>query len=74
MAHKDRLTRFGFEYLGHVPGKGDCQTIVANRESLSPQVEMVQGCLAIVHAFSCRMYGLCCYGKTLTGELVGGGR
>ncbi len=74
VAHKDRLARFGFEYLEHVAGKNGCQIIVANQESLSPQEEMVQDLLAIVHAFSCRLYGLRRYEKTLKDELTGGSR
>jgi Predicted site-specific integrase-resolvase len=54
---------------------GSASTIlVANQESLSPQEEMVQDLLAIVHTFSCRLYGLRKYEKTLKGEFAGGGR
>lgn len=74
IAHKDRLARFGFEYLEHVASKSDCEIIVANQESLSPQGEMVADLLAIVHAFSGRLYGLGGYEKTLKEEFVGGGR
>ncbi|MGP3972376.1 IS607 family transposase [Streptomyces sp. 6N223] len=74
IAHKDRLARFGFEYLEYVADKNGCTILVANQESLSPQEEMVQDLLAIVHTVSCRLYGLRKYEKTLKGELVGGGR
>lgn len=72
IAHKDRLARFGFEYLEYVASKNGCTVLVANQESLSPQEEMVQDLLAIVHTFSCRLYGLRKYEKTLKGELSGG--
>jgi predicted site-specific integrase-resolvase len=45
--------------------------------SLCPQEEMVQDLPAIVHTFSCRLYGLRKYEKKLKGELggrLGGGR
>jgi predicted site-specific integrase-resolvase len=74
IAHKDRLARFGFEYLEHVASKSDCEIIVVNQESLSPQEEMVADLLAIVHTFSCRLYGLRRYEKTLKDEFAGGGR
>ncbi|MCZ0980818.1 IS607 family transposase [Streptomyces diastatochromogenes] len=74
VAHEDRLARFGFEYLEHVAGKNGCQIIVANQESLSPQEEMLQDLLAIVHTFSCSLYGLRRYEKALKDELTGGGR
>lgn len=74
IACKDRLARFGFEYLEHVAAKNGCEIIVANQESLSPQEEMVQDLLAIVHTFSCRLYELRRYEKTLKDELAAGGR
>ncbi|MBU3866292.1 IS607 family transposase [Streptomyces sp. 4503] len=74
IAHTDRLARFGFEYLEYVADKNDCTILVANQESLSPQEEMVQDLLAIVHTFSGRLDGLRKYEKILKGELAGGGR
>ena len=39
-------------------------TIVAvNNEELSPQEELVQDIVSILHVFSCRLYGLCKYKK-----------
>ena len=73
VAHKDRLVRFGFDYIEHVAGRNDCQIIVANQESLSPQQELVEDLLAIVHMFSCRLYGLRRYEKALKDELTGKG-
>lgn len=72
IAHKDRLARFGFEYLEHVTAKNGCTMLVANQESLSPQEEMVQDLLAIVHTFSSRLDGLRKYEKILKGELGDG--
>ena len=71
IAHKDRLARFGFDYLEHVAARNGCEIIVANQESLSPQQELVEDLLAIVHTFSCRLYGLRRYEKTLKDELRG---
>ncbi|SMD20637.1 Predicted site-specific integrase-resolvase [Kibdelosporangium aridum] len=71
IAHKDRLARFGFDYLNHVATKNGCEILVVNQESLSPQQEMVEDLLAIVHTFSCRLDGLRRYEKTLKEELSG---
>lgn len=54
--------------------KNGCTILIANQESLSPQEEMLQDQLAIAHTFSCRLYGLRKYEKTLKVELSGGGR
>jgi len=74
IAHKDRLARFGFDYLEYVAEKNGCTILVANQESLSPHEEMVQDLLSIVHTFSCRLHGLRRYEKALKDELGGGGR
>jgi putative resolvase len=73
VAHKDRLARFGFDYLAHEATVAGCEILVANQESLSPQQEMVQDLLAIVHTFSCRLYGLRRYEKSLKSDDLTGG-
>ncbi|MFU8853713.1 IS607 family transposase [Micromonospora sp. SL1-18] len=73
VAHKDRLARFGFDFLEHLAVRGGCEIIVANQEALSPQQELVEDLLAIVHAFSCRLYGLRRYEKELRGAVLTAG-
>lgn len=63
IAHKDRLARFGFDYFEHMANRHNCQIIVANQEKLSPQQELVEDMLAIIHSFSSRLYGLRKYKK-----------
>ena len=63
VAHKDRLVRFGFDLLVHIASGSGCTIDVANQESLSPQQEMTEDLLAIVHTFSCRLYGMRKYKK-----------
>ena len=58
VAHKDRLMRFGFDLLSRVAAENGCEMIVANQESLSPQQEMVEDLMAIVHTFSGRLDGM----------------
>ena len=42
-----------------------CEIIVANQESLSPQQELVEDLMAIIHCFSGRLYGLRNYSKEI---------
>ena len=58
VAHKDRLARFGFELVENLCKQYGCELIVMNQESLSPQQEMVEDLMSIIHTFSCRLYGL----------------
>ncbi len=70
VAHKDRLARFGFDYFEHYALEHGCQIIDANQQSLSPQQELVEDLLAIVHCFSSRLYGLRKHKKVIKAELV----
>ena len=63
VAHKDRLVRFGFDLIEYMAHENGCDIDVVNQESLSPQQEMVEDLLAIVHTFSCRLYGMRKYKK-----------
>jgi len=58
VAHKDRLARFGFELIENLCQQYGCELVVMNQESLSPQQEMVEDLMSIIHTFSCRLYGL----------------
>jgi len=65
VAHKDRLARFGFELFRFLCEFNDCELVVCDNASLSPEREMVEDILAIVHVFSCRLYGLRKYKKQI---------
>lgn len=69
IAHKDRLARFGYELLVHLCRTHDCQLVVLNTESLSPEQEMVQDLMTILHCFSSRLYGLRNYRKAISKAL-----
>ena len=58
IAHKDRLMRFGFDLFSHIAVENGCEIVVVNQESLSPQQEMVEDLMAIVHTFGYRLYGM----------------
>ncbi|MCV3216702.1 IS607 family transposase [Plectonema radiosum NIES-515] len=69
VAHKDRLCRFAFEFVEELATSYGCEIIVANQESLSPQQELVEDLMAIIHCFSCRLYGLRSYSTDLKNKL-----
>ncbi len=58
IAHKDRLARFGFDFYQWFCEQFDCTILVLNEKNLSPEAEMVEDILAILHCFSSRVYGL----------------
>ena len=58
VGHKDRLARFGFELIEWLCQLDGTKIVVLNQDNLSPEPEMVEDILAIVHVFSCRLYGL----------------
>ena len=65
VAHRDPPTRFGFDWFEHFATQHGCTITVVNQESLSPQEEMVEDLMAVVHTFSCRLYGLRSYRKQI---------
>jgi predicted site-specific integrase-resolvase len=58
IAHKDRLARFGFDLFQWFCQQLNCQILVLNERSLSPEAKTVEDFLAIIHCFSDRLYGL----------------
>lgn len=58
IAYKDRLARFGFDFFAWLCAKNACEIVVLNQVELSPEREMVEDILAILHCFSARLYGL----------------
>ena len=65
VAHKDRLMRFGFDLFHHIATENGGEIVVANQDSLSPQQEMVEDLMAIVHTFSCRLSGMRKYKQSI---------
>ena len=70
IAHRDRLCRFGFEWFERHCKAHECELLVLNTEKLSPEQEMVQDLMTIVHCFSARLYGLRNYRKALREALA----
>lgn len=68
IAHKDRFVRFGFDWFELFCNKNNCIIEVVNNEKLSPQEELVQDLISIIHIFSCRIYGLRKYKKEIKSD------
>ncbi len=58
IAHQDRLARFGFDFYEWFCKQYECEILVLNKTDLSPETEIVQDILAILHCFSSRLSGL----------------
>lgn len=71
IAHKDRLTRFGFEWFERFIKDHFCELKILDDKKLSPEQEMVQDLMTIIHCFSSRLYGLRNYKKSLKEALAG---
>lgn len=69
ITHKDRFIRFGFDWFERFLNKFGVKFIIVNNESLSPQEELVQDIISILHVFSCRIYGLRKYKKKIKEDI-----
>ena len=65
VTHKDRFVRFVYNCFERFLSKFNVKIIVVNNELLSPQEELVQDIISILHVFSCRIYGLRKYKKKI---------
>jgi len=54
--HKDRLTRFGFNFIKLLCQKNDCELIVIN-ETLTEQDDLIQDFISVITSFCARIYG-----------------
>ena len=58
VAHRDRLARFGFELIQWLAERNGGGIVVLDNADYSPEQELTQDILAILHTFSCRLHGL----------------
>ena len=58
ISNKDRFIRFGYDWFEKFCEKFNTKIIIVNNETLSPNEELVQDIISILHMFSCRLYGL----------------
>lgn len=65
---KDRFIRFGYDWFEKFCMKFNTNIIIVNNETLSPNEELVQDIISILHVFSCRLYGLRKYKSQIKGD------
>ena len=68
ISSKDRFIRFGYDWFERFCEKFNTNIIIVNNESLSPNEELIQDIISILHVFSCRLYGLRKYKKQIKGD------
>lgn len=66
VAHPDRLVRFGWELVKWLCERNECELLVLNESKQSPEQELIQDMLSIIHCFSSRLYGLRRYKKEIS--------
>lgn len=65
VAHRDRLCRFGFELIEYLVTKNGGEIVVLNKTENSPEEELTEDLLSILHVFSCRIHGLRRYSEQI---------
>ena len=65
ITYKDRFIRFGFDWFEQFCKEHGTKIVVINNPDTSPETEIMQDLMAIVHVFSCRVYGLRKYQKDI---------
>ena len=68
ITYKDRFIRFGYEWFERLCNRHGTKIVVLNSPDTSPDKEMVEDLVSIIHMFSCRLYGLRKYKKKLQGD------
>lgn len=58
ITYKDRFVRFGFDWFKNFCSKFNTKIIVLNNKNSSPEEELIEDLISIIHMFSCRIYGL----------------
>lgn len=66
VAYPDRAVRFGFPLIEWLCEQNGVKLVVLNQRDLSPEAELVEDILSILHCFSARLYGLRKYQKQVT--------
>lgn len=69
ITYKDRFVRFGFNWFDSFCKKHGCEIIVLNNVDTSPEQEVANDLISIIHVFSCRVYGLRKYKKVIEKDI-----
>ena len=65
ISYEDRFVRFGYSWFDNFLKSKGSEIIVVNNQTLSPQQELVEDLISIIHIFSCRIDGLRKYKKKI---------
>lgn len=65
VGHKDRLCRFGFDFVEWFCSLHGCKIVAINNAKLSPHEELMQDFMSIMHCFSSKLYFLRAYTKKM---------
>lgn len=69
ITYKDRFVRFGYEWFEEFCASHGTEIIVLNQKQTSPEKELTEDLLSILHLFSERSYGLRKYKTEINKEL-----
>ena len=59
ISYKDRFVRFGFDWFEYfLKSRYDVDIEVVENKLTTPEEEVIQDLITIIHVFSCRVYGL----------------
>ena len=71
ITYKDRFVRFGFEWFEQLCKDNGTEIIILNQKQTSPEEELTEDLLSILHIFSARSYGLKKYKTNIEKEFKG---
>ena len=57
VAHKDRLTRIGFDTLAQLFKKFGCEVVIVDNSKRSAEKELLEEIVAILHTYASKLYG-----------------
>ena len=66
ITYKDRFVRFGFDWFEQFCNHYNCEIVVISNPDASPQKELIDDLISIIHVFSRRIYGLRKYKKDIS--------
>ncbi len=65
VAHKDRLCRFGFDFVEWFCNLNGCEIVILNNTYKPPHQELMEDFMSIMHCFSSKLYFLRKYEKEI---------
>jgi putative resolvase len=68
VAHKDRLCRFGFDFVEWFCNINHCDIVILNNTYKPPHQEMMEDFMSIMHCFSSKLYFLRKYEKIIQND------